>query len=346
MAERVTTFAPRAVGAAVAASALAAIAFGVWAPSGPATAQTAAQREWLNPDVTALRDEIAALRAEVARLSGGPVPSGAGLAAAPTGDVFERMSLLETELRRIVGEIERLSLRQDEIARQLGLPAVASGPAPIGSGALLVQSPGQGQDGLPPATAPTEGVLGQIPVDSSGAPLVDTPQFEGAPQAAAGAQAAADPTLTGAPGAPPATPAPAAAAPAASAAANPAAFQEGIGHLRNNEIDLAARKFEEFIAGSPDDARVGDATYWLAETFFARREYAEAATKFLAVVQNHPQADRAPDSLLKLGMSLGRLGKPVEACRTYAEVSKRYPNASPSVLRRADLERSNASCPS
>jgi tol-pal system protein YbgF len=281
-----------------------------------------ADREWLNPDVNALREEIAQLRAAVMRLSGQPIDTD----AFGSGDVYTRLDQIESEMRRMIGQIEKLAIRQQRIREQIG-----AAPLPGDDGFTA-------QNG-DPSTQPTgetgSGVLGAIPSDSNAAdPFVsDTPKFDqpiagGATTAAAASAAELAPEL--APGAP--------------IIGGIESYQEGLEHLRRNEIDLAAQKFKAFIASAPTDPRVGDATYWLGETFYARGEFGQAARRFLNVFRDHPTTNRAPDSLVKLGMSLVQLGKTPEACRTLQEVEIRYPNATPTVLRRALQEMKNAGC--
>jgi TolA-binding protein len=51
------------------------------------------------------------------------------------------------------------------------------------------------------------------------------------------------------------------------------------------------------------------------------------ARSFLAGFQSYPKNPRAPNALLKLGMSLNKLGQKQQACGAFAEVPKKYPAA-------------------
>lgn len=336
---RAMTLAAAAVGAA--------LLIGPGQALGPTAAQ-AQSRDWINPDVVALREEVAALRQEVARLSGVDIDPNALAALGGDGASSVRIDQIEAELRRLVGSVEQLTFRQEAIERRLGLSPNAgapvssgqfgaSAPAGVAAAAPLTGAPGAGPA---PAGAPragqtiggaaspgeaTSGVLGSLGGDGAapgGPAVVDTPKFD-------------NPAAATAPAAAPAAPA---------GAVSGATFDEGLDLLRRNDIEGAAQRFEAFAAAAPNDPRAGDAIYWLGETFFARGDYTEAARNFLRVFREYREADRAPDSLLKLGMSLARLNKVTEACRTLAEVRNLYPNATPTVLRRAELEINNAGC--
>ena len=53
---------------------------------------------------------------------------------------------------------------------------------------------------------------------------------------------------------------------------------------------------------------------------------------------------RAPDALLRLGVSLDALGAKEQACATFQEVTRKYPAASPDVRSGVDREMKRAHC--
>ena len=48
--------------------------------------------------------------------------------------------------------------------------------------------------------------------------------------------------------------------------------------------------------------------------------------------------------MLKLGISLRGLSATAEACATFAQVTKKYPNASPAIKQAVDREKARAQC--
>ena len=65
---------------------------------------------------------------------------------------------------------------------------------------------------------------------------------------------------------------------------------------------------------------------------------------FLAAGKEHPKSKKAPEMMLKLGVSLAGLNQRDVACATFGEVSKRYPNISTQLKNRVAQEKSRASC--
>jgi len=108
------------------------------------------------------------------------------------------------------------------------------------------------------------------------------------------------------------------------------------------EAELALRGF---VDQNPQDPLAGNAKYWLGETYYVRQDYQQAAVTFAEAYQEYPDSSKAPDNLLKLGMSLSALGSQNDACGTFVELLKRYPQAAATVLQRAKQERQRLSCP-
>ena len=97
--------------------------------------------------------------------------------------------------------------------------------------------------------------------------------------------------------------------------------------------------------GLPDDARAPTASYWLGETYFFRKDYPTAASVFARNYRTYGEvAPRAPDNLLKLGMSLAAMGDRDKACQTFAELAKRHPNAPAPIRQALSREKSAAGC--
>lgn len=106
----------------------------------------------------------------------------------------------------------------------------------------------------------------------------------------------------------------------------------------------AENGFKDFLAKYPDHNLAGSAEFKLGETYFAQQDYTSAAKAYLTGYKQFPKGRRAPDSLLKLGLSLGRLGQKDQACAALGSVGDEYPNAV-DVKKRAQAEYKRAGCP-
>ena len=113
--------------------------------------------------------------------------------------------------------------------------------------------------------------------------------------------------------------------------------------LANWQYGPAEQGFTDFLKKYPTHSLAGSAQYWLGETFYAQRDYTAAAKNFLAAYQNYPKSRRAPDSLLKLGLSLGKMGQKDKACASFGAVASEFPN-SVDAKKRAQVEFRRAGC--
>ena len=114
--------------------------------------------------------------------------------------------------------------------------------------------------------------------------------------------------------------------------------------LSQANYDQAEQALRGFLAEHPNHRLAGNAKYWLGETHYVRGQYQDAAVTFAEGYQTYPDSSKAPDNLLKLGKSLSALGETNDACGTYGELLRRFPNATPTVLKQADQERRRLGC--
>ncbi len=121
-------------------------------------------------------------------------------------------------------------------------------------------------------------------------------------------------------------------------------YDTAYGHLLQQDYGAAEASFEDFLKTHPNDQRAGDAQYWLGETHFVRGSYKPAASAFLKGYQTYSKSSKAPDSLLKLAMSLDRLGQKDAACSSFGELVTRFPDAPAHVKEKAASEQRRLKC--
>ncbi|MDP7546817.1 MAG: tol-pal system protein YbgF, partial [Alphaproteobacteria bacterium] len=114
--------------------------------------------------------------------------------------------------------------------------------------------------------------------------------------------------------------------------------------LLNVRLGEAEVAFQEFLAQHADDALAGNAQYWLGETYYTQNKLTEAAQTFLTGLQRYPNSSKAPDSMLKLGITLGKMGQREEACATFSEMAKLFTSLRPQVRKRMRQEISAGGC--
>jgi tol-pal system protein YbgF len=124
-----------------------------------------------------------------------------------------------------------------------------------------------------------------------------------------------------------------------------AQYAAGYDAIVRGDYPFAEEQFRQFVALYPQDPQAPDATNWLGEALLQRQAYDEAADVLLTGFQAYERSARAPDLLLKLGIALAGAGEVDTACRTYFEVSKRFPDQPAAFAERLQAERQKAQCP-
>ncbi len=120
--------------------------------------------------------------------------------------------------------------------------------------------------------------------------------------------------------------------------------------LKNREYASAGKALRVFLEINPEDPLRSNALYWLGETRYKLEDYKDAARIFLEGFNKYPEGAKAPDNLLKLGMSMGILFKQGKlesadsACKTFAKLLSSFPKAVPRILRTAKSERNKLKC--
>jgi len=276
-----------------------------------------------------------------------PGASGGGGDLAPTQAARFQLQIeeLQIQLQQLTGRIEDMTFRVDKVTERLdrlvadvdlrlrnleqgGLPPVgASGPAAAAAGQGMPETMAQGGA----ATAPSPGTIGSI----SETDLNDFQRQQAAAEATAAAQAVSQ--------AAPQT----AAAPAAAMLPGGSPQEQydfAFGLLRQADYPAAEQAFAAFLQQNPNDGLAGNAKYWLGETYYVRGNYQQAAVTFAEGFEAYPSNSKAPDNLLKLGMSLASLGSTQDACGTFDVLLDRYADAPATILSRAQREAKRLGC--
>ncbi len=112
--------------------------------------------------------------------------------------------------------------------------------------------------------------------------------------------------------------------------------------LKRQDYPKAEATLREFLVKNPKDPLAGNAQYWLGESYYARGLYREAIAQFDGIRTKYPKSAKAPDSMLKLGMSLAKMDQQQGACIALGLVVKSYPNTD--VTKTAQAERAKLKC--
>jgi tol-pal system protein YbgF len=300
-----------------------------------------------------LQRELSDLQRQVYGGAAPPAAAG-GTAATPAAHMQIQLNELESQIAELTGRIEDLGFRLDTVTDRLdrlvadvdlrlrnleqgGLPPVGAEIPADGTGQLAAQPPlGQTPSAQAPSGAPSPAQPGSLGTLRES----DLSTFQ---QQQAQQQQQAAPPAPATPGAQQS-----AAAPGGAAALPGGTPQEqydyAFGLLRQANYAGAEQAFSAFLAAHSNHALAGNAKYWLGETYYVRGNYQQAAVTFAEGFEAYPDNSKAPDNLLKLGMSLASLGSTQDACGTFDVLLDRYGDAPATILSRAQREAQRLGC--
>ncbi len=114
--------------------------------------------------------------------------------------------------------------------------------------------------------------------------------------------------------------------------------------MQKKEYATAEKGFRSFLANNTSHKLAPNAQYWLGESYFARGNFKAASAVFAESYQKYPKANKAPDSLLKLGLSLSEQKRTKDACTVLRQLTKEYPSATGSIATRTETEIKKLKC--
>jgi tol-pal system protein YbgF len=286
-------------------------------------------------------------------------------ASAEDPSVAVRLSSMEEQMRQLYGQIEQLNIKMQQITAEIQqMQGTARAKPDKAAGAIMGVQPDAGAQDLAEQPLPPGGVepieqnddlyayqtgeldkqaggevitggLGQAPGPK---PLGTLPD-----NSAAGAPPAGEQLDLGQPVIPEKVET-ASLEPTAPVAETPEQLYElSYESLLRRRYGEAEAGFRSFVEKNPEHELAGNAEFWLGETYYVQSNYRAAAQAFLTGYQTYPKNRKAPDSLLKLGMSLQQLGQKEQACAAFGTIDAKFPKAV-ETRKRAQNESQKAGC--
>lgn len=114
--------------------------------------------------------------------------------------------------------------------------------------------------------------------------------------------------------------------------------------MKSGDFEKAEIAFKEFVDVHAKHELAGSAQFWYGETFYIRQLYEDAAVAFLDGYQKYPNSPKAPENLLKLGVTLAELGETEQGCKMISNLKKAYPKIDASILQKSSYEKKRFNC--
>ena len=113
-------------------------------------------------------------------------------------------------------------------------------------------------------------------------------------------------------------------------------YQAAYRDYQRGNFDLAIAGFREYLEGPTNDLS-DNAAYWIGESLFSQKKYADAIQQFDNVITRYPQSDKVPGALLKKGYAYISLGERAQGIVQLQYVLHEHPNSQEAALARQRL---------
>lgn len=105
-----------------------------------------------------------------------------------------------------------------------------------------------------------------------------------------------------------------------------ALFDAGVNAYNARKYDEAQRSFTDFLKNYKGHSQAAEAQYYLAECYFQRNQFADAALAYDKVIKQYPKSSSAPGAYLKQGICFSKINQTAAAKARMQEVISKYPN--------------------
>lgn len=124
-----------------------------------------------------------------------------------------------------------------------------------------------------------------------------------------------------------------------------ASYEAALALTRAKSFEQAEFAWLNFLRQYPNNPLDANAEFFLGETYYGRNDFRHAAAAYAAGAEQNSKGELAPETLLKLGISLGRTGDARSACDALARLERQFPSASGVVRERTLVEKRQYHCP-
>ena len=248
-----------------------------------------------------LRQDVRSMRGEMNALKKDGI--GEGHAGGMLGtDLVARLEELSVETRITQGMLEENTHRLSELGQRLDQTEMK-----------VARLTGEPVPSIPPSQVP-----GATPHTPSAPPGVSTPPSTGQPLPPSGQTASPRP--------------PAATSPGRQVMQGPMpspekVYRDGLSDYTKGNYDLAIQSFQTYLTFFPKTSLVPNAQYWLAESYYSKREFLRAIREFDKLVKEHPDSSKVPSAMLKQGYAYLELGEPAQGQGILRELVAKFPRS-------------------
>jgi|Deesub1362A_J573_1020465.scaffolds.fasta_scaffold00004_435 tol-pal system protein YbgF len=113
--------------------------------------------------------------------------------------------------------------------------------------------------------------------------------------------------------------------------------------FKEKRYEEARQQFEAFIKTFPNHYLAGNAQFWIAETYYAQKDYDDAILAYEELLQNYKKSLKVPGAMLKQAFAFLELGDKKAARGILRELIEKYPDSEQAKAAKEKLEKISGS---
>ncbi|MFQ5989883.1 MAG: DUF3568 family protein [Candidatus Methylomirabilales bacterium] len=112
-------------------------------------------------------------------------------------------------------------------------------------------------------------------------------------------------------------------------------YESGIRKYIQGDFPSATKHFRRYLAAQSDNGRTPQALYWLGESLYNQREYADALLQFETILRTYPRSPEVPRALFKGALTYRQLGQTHKAEALLETLITQHPTSREAQLAKA-----------
>lgn len=105
------------------------------------------------------------------------------------------------------------------------------------------------------------------------------------------------------------------------------AYEAAYNAFKEKNYKEAREKFNAFIKKFPKDGLIGNAHFWVGESYYAERDFENAILAYDTLIKSYPHSEKIPGALLKQGLSFIEIGDKQTAKVVFEKLIEKYPDS-------------------
>jgi len=114
-------------------------------------------------------------------------------------------------------------------------------------------------------------------------------------------------------------------------------YQMAYQDFQARKYDMAREGFEDLVRNHPQSDLADNAQYWVAECYYAKKDFRKSIEEYTKVLKNYPNANKASSAMYKLGLALERVNDATGRDKVWEELLKKYPASEEAALVKSKL---------